>query len=51
MAHGELDIKYKPINSNDIYTVELLLYSMVLKKIGLNDDIIKRNIKRLFNIA
>ena len=27
MAHGKLDINYKPINSNDIYLIELLLYS------------------------
>ncbi len=51
MAHGKLDLKYKPINSNDIYIIELLLYSMVLKKIGLKDDIINLKIKCLFNIS
>lgn len=50
MAHGKLDINYKPINSNDIYLIELLLYSMALKHIGLRDDLIISKIKCLFNI-
>lgn len=50
MAHGNLDIKFKPINSNDIYLVELLLYSMILKYIGLEAKIIQDKIKKLFNI-
>ena len=50
MAHGKLDINYKPINSNDIYLIELLLYSMALKHIGLSGDLIVSKIKCLFNI-
>lgn len=50
IAHGKLDLKYKPINSNDIYLIELLLYSMTLKYIGLDEKIIKEKIKCLFNI-
>lgn len=50
MAHGKLDLKYKPINSNDTYLMELLLYSMTLKYIGLDENIIKEKIKCLFNI-
>ncbi len=50
IAHGKLDLKYKPINSNDIYLIELLLYSMTLKYIGLDEKTIKEKIKYLFNI-
>ena len=50
MAHGTLDINFKPINSNDIYLIELLLYSMVLKYIGLDKKIIEDKIKQLFNL-
>lgn len=50
MAHGNLDIDFKPINSNDIYLIELLLYSMVLKYIGLDKKIIQNKIKQLFNL-
>ena len=50
IAHGKLDLKYKPINSNDTYLIELLLYSMTLKYIGLDEEKIKEKIKSLFNI-
>ena len=50
MAHGNLDINFKPINSNDIYLIELLLYSMILKYIGLDKKIIQDKIKELFNL-
>lgn len=50
MAHGNLDLKFKPINTNDIYIIELLLYSMVLKSVGLDTDVIQEKIKRLFNL-
>ena len=50
MAHGKLDLKFKPINSNDTYIMELLLYSMTLKYVGLDENLIKDKIKCLFNI-
>ena len=50
MAHGILDIKFKPINSNDIYLIELLIYAMILKYIGLDEKIIQNKIKQLFKL-
>lgn len=51
MAHGKLDIKYKPINTNDIHLVEILLYSMVLKSIEISNEKIQQEIKRIFDIS
>ena len=50
MAHGNLDIKYKPINKNDIHLIEILLYSMVLKASQISNEKIQQEIKRIFDI-
>ena len=49
MAHGELDIDFTADNSHDIKIIELLIYSMILRKLNIPANIIKEKLAILFN--
>lgn len=49
MAHGDLDIDFTVDNSHDIKLIELLIYSMILRKLEIPSDIIKEKLSVLFN--
>ena len=49
MAHGKLDIDFSTDNSHDIKLIELLIYSMVLKYVEVDETIIIKKIAILFN--
>lgn len=50
MAHGILDINFKPINSRDIHIIEYLIYCMILREMKISDDVIMDKLKKIFNI-
>lgn len=48
IAHGDLGVEIQPIHVNDIIILEVLLYIMVLRGIGIEKNIeISRNIKQI----
>lgn len=49
MAHGKLDIDFSTDNLHDIKLIELLIYSMVLKYVEVDETIIIKKIASLFN--
>lgn len=50
IAHGDLGVEIEPIHVNDIIILEVLLYVMVLREIGIEENIeISRTIKQILN--
>ena len=50
IAHNSLDVDYDAILLSDIQIVEILLYIMRLKNLGLSDELCKKAINNLFGL-
>jgi len=53
IAHGKLEFKIEPINVRDFQLLEILIYVMRLKRLDMDNQIIKRSLSKMFgyNIA
>ena len=50
IAHNSLDVEYDAILLSDIQIIEILLYVMRLKNLGLSDELCKKAINNLFGL-
>ena len=48
IAHSRIDMNIEPRNLTDIKFVEEMIYVIRLKKLGLNENVIKKIINSLF---
>lgn len=50
-AHGNISNEIDPNVMLDLFIMECLIYTMTLRKIGMNENEIKKSIKKLFDIT